>query len=511
MVMGRLLVALLLLAFPGIARAEWMQASSPNFVVYADASRSSIERYSQELERYHAAMAYVTTKETTPPSPSNRVTVYVVSNVSEVRRLLGDKSGNIAGVYSPRAGGSLAITPRVSGGGRDIDFSKFVLLHEYAHHFMISTSAFPMPRWYSEGSAEFFASASFEPNGDVWIGRPNPFRVGELLYAKDVTATNLLDPDTYKPPKGTGYDAFYGKSWTLFHYLVMNRATRKGQTSTYLKALVAGKSSREAGLEAFGDFATLERELESYLNKTRMLAFKLRAELLKPGPTTVRALLPGEAAMMPVVIQSKRGVDEKQAAELIIKAREIAARFPQDAAVLSALAEAEYDSGHDAEAIAAADRALAIDKTQVNAYIQKGFALFRIAEKSKLPADYRKARVPFLALNKIENDHPIPLIFNYRTALEETGQPPRMAVLGLERALELAPFDQGLRMNVAKRQLKDGYSAAAKANLAPIAYNPHGGGMAKVAQEMIARIDADPKWDGTGLARNPIIEKGAAD
>jgi tetratricopeptide (TPR) repeat protein len=212
--------------------------------------------------------------------------------------------------------------------------------------------------------------------------------------------------------------------------------------------------------------------------------------------------------MMPVVIQSKRGVDEKQAAELVIKAREISARFPQDAFVQAALAEAEYDSGHDAAAIAAADAALAIDKTQVNAYIQKGYALFRMAENSHQPADYRKARAPFLALNKIENDHPIPLIFNYRTALEETGQPPRLAVLGLERALELAPFDLPLRMNVAKRQLKDGYSAAAKANLGPIAYNPHGGGMAKVAQEMIARIEADPKWDGSGMSRNPMVEDG---
>jgi hypothetical protein len=275
--MVRLLIALLVLAFPGIARAEWMQASSPNFVVYADASQSSIERYSQELERYHAAIAYVTSTELRPPSPSNRVTVYVVSNVNEVRRLLGDKSGKVAGVYFPRAGGSLAITPRVSGGGRDIDFSKFILLHEYAHHFMIGTSAFPMPRWYSEGGAEFFASASFESNGDVWIGRPNPFRVGELIYAKDVTATNLLDPSTYKPPTGSNYDAFYGKSWTLYHYLAMDQSTRAGQMQNYLRALVKGKSSRDAGLEAFGDFGKLEKDLDSYLNRSRLMAFKLPA------------------------------------------------------------------------------------------------------------------------------------------------------------------------------------------------------------------------------------------
>lgn len=189
-----ILAALSLLVLPGAARAEWLEASSPNFVIHADASESSITRYSQELERYHAAMALVTGQQAIVPSPSNRVTVYVVSSVSEVRRILGDKSGHVAGVYFPRAGGSLAITPRVTGGGRDIDFSKFVLLHEYAHHFMIGSSVFPMPRWYSEGGAEFFASAKFEANGDVWLGRANEFRAGEIFLAKDVTATNCSIP-----------------------------------------------------------------------------------------------------------------------------------------------------------------------------------------------------------------------------------------------------------------------------------------------------------------------------
>lgn len=199
------------------------------------------------------------------------------------------------------------------------------------------------------------------------------------------------------------------------------------------------------------------------------------------------------------MIRSKRGVDTEQAAALIVEARAIAARFPGDAGVLAALAEAEHDSGHYAEAITAADAALAIDPRRVNAYVQKGYSLYKLAEDSGQPADFRKARSVFLALNRIENDHPIPLIYNYRTIMAETGRVPPTAILGLERASELAPFDLGLKYMVALRQLADGKRDAAKANLAPIAFNPHGGSMASEAQAMIERIDADPTWDGSGI------------
>ena len=65
--------------------------------------------------------------------------------------------------------------------------------------------------------------------------------------------------------------------------------------------------------------------------------------------------------MMPVIIRSRRGVDDEGAKAVLTDARAIASRFPKDPAVLSALAEAEHDAGNDKEAIAAADAALADD------------------------------------------------------------------------------------------------------------------------------------------------------
>ena len=95
--------------------------------------------------------------------------------------------------------GYLANAERVRVRGAELDFSMIVLLHEYAHHFLISSSSFALPRWLSEGQAEFFASASFERDGTVGLGRPAFHRAGELFYGTDVKAVDLLDPELRVP------------------------------------------------------------------------------------------------------------------------------------------------------------------------------------------------------------------------------------------------------------------------------------------------------------------------
>ena len=124
---------LLCLAFATPAKAEWREASSANFVVYADDDEKNIRRFSEQLELYHSAMETLTSRDVPPPSPSSRLTVFVVKNEREVRRLLGDGSRYVSGYYVPRASGSIAVVPRVKTGRGDTDFAMIVLLHEYAH------------------------------------------------------------------------------------------------------------------------------------------------------------------------------------------------------------------------------------------------------------------------------------------------------------------------------------------------------------------------------------------
>jgi len=487
------IIALALLALPGAARAEWFEASSVNFVVYADDSERDVRKFSERLELYHEAMEGLTGLDLPPPSPSNRLTVFVVSSPREVRRIYGEGARHIAGFYVPRAGGSIAIVPQVQLQRGQLDQSMLVLLHEYAHHFLISNSSVVGPRWYNEGGAEFFASAEFPSAGGIKIGMPAHHRAGELLFAREVTVEQLLDPAAYQDGVRKGFDSFYGKSWLLYHYLALGPDARRGQLRRYLQLMASGKGSREAGAEAFGDFAELDRELDRYIRQPKMLTAVFGAGQLQVPEIAVRRLSAGESEIMPVVIRSRRGVDSEIAAQLVAEARAIAVQHPDDAAVLAALAETEFDAGDDARAIAAADAALAIDPNRINAYVQKGYALFRQAadaEGEERTAAYRAAVAPFLALNKIENDHPLPLVYYYRSFAERGTRPSEQAALGLARATELAPFDLGLRMNLAVHQIQSGELAAARANLKPVAFNPHGGGMADAARRVVERIDA---------------------
>jgi tetratricopeptide (TPR) repeat protein len=141
--------------------------------------------------------------------------------------------------------------------------------------------------------------------------------------------------------------------------------------------------------------------------------------------------------------------------------------------VQAALAEAEFDAGDDEAAIRAADKALAGAPDNMTALIQKGYALTRMATETKTEEAWKAARRHFVSVNLIENNHPIPLIYYYRSFIQQEKEPTKIAVEGLEWALELAPYDNGLRMMVASRQMHEKRFAEALRTISPLAYNPH--------------------------------------
>jgi tetratricopeptide (TPR) repeat protein len=501
----RLLFATLALAaITTPAAAEWYEASSEHFVIYADDKAADIQTFAENLERYHSAMVFVTGRKSDAPSPSNRVVIYVVGGERAMKSLSGDKK--IGGFYIPRAGGSRAFVQDIRNQKNGYpDFSTIILLHEYAHHFLLSSSRFAKPRWLDEGAAEFFASASFERDGSVWVGRPAEHRAGDLAFADPVHVRELFDPALYEQKKVKGYDTFYGKSWLLYHYLFFTE-TRRAQFNTYLVNLAQGMDQKAAGEAAFGDLDQLEKDLKAYLRQSRMSALKLPPDKLAIATVTLRKLTEGEGAMMPLQIRSQRGVGSEEAAVLLGEVRLVASKYPEDPGVLTALAEAEFDAGNDREAIAAADAALARDPARANAYVQKGYALFRQAGEAE--GDARKpafsaAIKPFVALNGLENDHPLPLVFFYRAQVARSGAPNENARAALERAAILAPFDHGLQIEAGLMLLGEGKIAFARTILAPVAANPHGGWAAARAKQLVAAMAEAPEGTPLDLSNLP--------
>ena len=480
--------SLLLVAFA--ANADWLEASSDHFVVYGDQNEASVRRFTHRLERYHAAMMHVFGKQQTKPGPSNRVTIFVVSSRAKVREVVGAKNRYLVGQYFPRAGASVAIVP-VIGHASQYDLSgQTILYHEYAHHIMIGMTARTYPRWFVEGFAEFFSNVRFEEDGTVLLGAPAAHRAGELMFAREVPIRTLLSFDGgASDPTPRRYESFYGQSWVLFHYLQM-APERAGQLIQYQQLLGKGQPALEAAESAFGDLTRLERDMDAYMNRRRLSAMVVDGAAITIGPITTRKLRPGEAAMMPVMIESKVGVSPEEAKELVPEARRVAAAYPNDAAVLASLAEAEFDAGDDDAAIAAADRALAIDPKQINAHIQKGYALAHKVRNGALPKEsWKDVRAQFIKANGAENDHPVPLVQFYLTYVNQGETPTQNAIDGLEWAMHLAPFDSQLRWLVAQQMVSDQRYKEAATTLAPLAYSPHPGQHTQTALQLLKDVE----------------------
>lgn len=486
------LIVALMFVLPAAAQGEWLEATSENFVIYANDDEANFRRFAEQLERYRAAMEKVTGTDLPAPSASNRVTIYAVNGRSELRRIYGSGGQNVGGFYIPRAGASAAFVSRPETASGTVDSSMLAVLHEYAHHFLRQISEIPMPIWFDEGAAEFFATAEFMPNGGIEIGKPAVHRAGELLLLRDVKAEQLIapGPDFYRQGIARGFESFYGKSWLLFHYLIFE-PSRTGQLSKYSVLLSSGKPSSEAAAEAFGNLTELEKDLDAYMRRPRMSSMTFAPDELATGKVEIRALSAAEAEILPVHIRLRRLVTSEQAVDLARQARRVATEFPDDPMVLSTIAEAENFAGNYAAASDAAEAAIARDPAHVNGYMQKGYALFQLAARAAdRDAAYQAAIEPFLSLNKIENDHPQPLIFYYRSFVDRGVQPPEDAVRGLERAAELAPFDLSLRMNLAVHYVRAGQLGPARTHLAAVAQSPHGGPMPEAARRAVERMDA---------------------
>lgn len=476
-------------AFLAPASAAWHEASSDHFLIYSDQKEKDVRAFAERLERYHDTMRFLFNRPATKLSPSNRVTIYVVDDTRDVRDLHGGGNKYVGGFYIPRAGGSLAIVPRVKTSRYEMSPSELILLHEYAHHFLMASSARAYPRWLNEGFAEFYGTAKFGGDGSVTVGVVSKGRAFELARAKEVPIELLLDTKGYQENKSKGYDSFYGQSWALYHMLHFS-AERKDQVSDYLSRIAQGADEMTAARAAFGELKELEKDLNRYLRSRKLSAYKIPSSYLNIGEIKTRRLRAGEQAIMPVLIKSKRGVNEEQAAALLVEARAVAAQHPGDPAVLAALAEAEYDAGNDAEAIAAADRALLINPKLINAHIQKGYALARMApDMGDEAAAWKKMRRQFVKVNRIENDHPIPLVQFYRSYRAQGMKPPSIAIDGLARALELAPYDNGLRWMMANEFMTQKKFDWAAMTLGPLAYSPHQSPMSKRALTLLKKAE----------------------
>lgn len=257
----------------------------------------------------------------------------------------------------------------------------------------------------------------------------------------------------------------------LTHYLAFN-PSRRGQLERYAKGIHNGMTALASAEAAFGDLRTLERELDRY-KSSKLRGIVIDSARLKIGPIAMRALRPGEAAMIDVHIRSSRGVNARTARGVAAAARRVAAQHPGDPFVEASLAQAELDVRNFAAAEAAADRALAADPKNIRALILKGRARMELGKAHPGATDWNEVRSWFVKANRLDTENAQALMLYYQSFVHAGTQPTKTAVDGLMYAVALAPQDDRLRLTAVRRLLVENRLAEARTMFAPIGYQPH--------------------------------------
>lgn len=476
-------VALGMAGIAAPAAAEWLEATSAHFRIVADSSEKEVREQALDLERFDLTLRRLQGVPDSDGVRANKVTVYVLPNLAAIKQLC--RCENTAGLYFGRVDGAVAFTPRRSGDrGFNALRPQTVLLHEYTHHFLLGSFPLAFPAWFSEGFAEFMSTATFK-NGEAWIGQAAQHRAGTLLRGPTLSTADLVSADLRSPNSTDRVAAIYARGWLLTHYLSVDRE-RYAMLRRYIGALNEGTPSRAAAEATFGDLAALDVALASYLRKP-LPGLVVPGIAVPDDAIAVRKLSPGEAALAPLRIRSAYRVTRATGAVLFAEAAPIAARFPADAVAQGWLAEMALDAGRPADAIAAADRALAVEPDQVQALLHKAWAL--TYDRSADAAARAEARRLIVRANRVDADAARPLWMYYRNFLATGEQPTPAAITGLYRAAELVPQDRNVRLTAARQRLRDGDTAAARALLAPLAFAPHGA-RNNPAALLVAAIDA---------------------
>jgi len=479
----RALAALLSLLLFGAApaRAEWRRAESPNFILYGNASESQLRERILLLEDFDRLLRLVTSINT--PPTGNKLNIYLLASHDDLL-LINPVPPGIAGYYMATSDGIAAF---LDNNGQNS--GNELLFHEYAHHFMRQSSRNAYPVWYVEGFAEYYATVRFTARqvdiGNYSGGRVYPIVQGSWLPMERILAGGTAGLDRQ------GLGLYYAQSWLLVHYFYSTRE-RQAALDRLLSAL-RGAPPAQALQSATGlTPETLTQELRRYIRGGQISFRRMPRAGTDAAPAVTVTVLPRSAADMIVFEGALRvGIREENRQPYLQRIRAAAARYPDDALAMRVQAHAELLYGDAAVADRLLDQLLAASPGNAELLYLKGLRYLIAAEGDDPPEGAAAtARTWFGRAHRADGNH-FQTLYRYaqsqrreRAFLSENTR--NMMLL----AHELAPQVADITMNTASLLIARREYAQAIGLLRPLAVDPHNAGLARAAQQMIARAEA---------------------
>ncbi|MEW4447515.1 hypothetical protein [Qipengyuania sp. JC766] len=473
---------------PAALADTWHRADTHHFRIYSDGSKSDLEDFAREVEKFDALLRMLF-KRPVVDQPT-KLDIYMVSSANQVENLHG--SENVAGFYRPSVEGSFAVSNREQTRNKFSLSGKETLFHEYAHHFFFNNFSIPAPAWFVEGFAEFVATAEFKKNDEWYFGKPAHHRAGEIEYFGAIDVRDLLTKPASEI-EGGARNAFYGWSWILTHMLYSKEREHGDQLGRYLGLINSGIDPLIAAEQAFGDLDKLDSQMRSY-PKQRMTYSKSSSPLKYRDAIEIVSL--DDAASKLVELE----MEVLSPASLLEARDELADLATHDAALAQThylLGLAEYrlanGEGRDGDetassdttaALASFEKALELDPDHPHANVYSAIMeVDRLSEAGDYENEgWDQARQKMLLANKADPLDPFPL-YHFARSFDRQGKRSEYTGISYEAAFAMAPEAVEARVAYAHHLANEGNFEEAIGLVRFLANDPHRGAYGKAVLE----------------------------
>ena len=465
----------------GPARAEWLRAESPHFIVYGDVSESDMRNYVRKVERFDALLRFYFPVQSDIEVPP--LSVYLADGRDDMRKIWPNMPSQVGGFYTPGEARVFAVT-----GGRGVE-NDHTLFHEYAHHFMQQYLTAAYPAWFVEGFAEYFATADLTPS-HMRVGLHSPGRMNSLTLGANAWLPMATVLRSRSQEIGNRGHLYYAQSWALTNYL-MSTPERRAMLGRYLAAVMNGQDPLSSVQATMGVTPEqLGAAVRSYIGGP--ILFLSQDHEFAPVEVEVTRLPASARDLIWLDLRLSRFVPEERRAANLAEAQRAVDRYPGDPLAARVLSQALMDLQRDEEAVQALDAVVAANPDDAPSLLMQADALMEAgdaaaeADPARKTDYYRRARANLARAYEAD-----PLDYRIYIALSKTredasGYPTENDLQTLLLGTTLAPQVQSLRLRAAQALMARGQYADAVRYLAPVANNPHGGDSLQPIRALLA-------------------------
>lgn len=317
---------LLLLVFSTLAPARdrtenWIEVTSPHFVVATNSNEKQARRVADQFERMRSVFQKLFPKlQIDSASP---ITVLAIRDEKDFRALepeayLAKGQLKLGGLFV-RGADKNYILMRLDAEG---EHPYATVYHEYTHFLLSKADWFPL--WLNEGLAQFYENTDIREK-DVALGQPSAvdvelLRENRLLPLPTLFAVDSNSPYYHEENKGS---IFYAESWVLTHYIFIKDYQEKTTHLQQYANLVANKTDAvTAAQRTFGDLKKLESDLNSYVQQGRFTYFTMKAPIELNPSSFQAAPLPesqSDALRADFLAYDQRTSDARSLVEKVLK------------------------------------------------------------------------------------------------------------------------------------------------------------------------------------------------